>query len=401
MEQKIEIYGATDVGRRRTNNEDSYICQTVWNGSCLLLAAIDGVGGYEGGEVAAEICRKTIIDYVEMSDRSVNGLDVIKQAVVEANNAIVREKERDGRLSRMGCVVTSALIDIERRVVQMAHVGDSRLYSFSIGQLVKLSHDHSIVGYREEIGDLTESEAMAHPQRNLIDRCCGEAIHMFEDENFIDAAIFPIPDGHSQFLFCSDGLSDLLTSAEIAAVLAEAGSSQEKADRLIRQANEAGGKDNVTVVIADLHFPEIVHTSIDSGIQNFETSQPAQKSATRKKLSDVDKVVANKKKLDKSSRRLSRRVKRALPWVFVLIILGVVGALMLGKYLNGQKDKSNVDVPVQNTSNEVIPVKIENKLDPALNIQPDSVNTNKSDSIPSGDPNPAEASDELQNTQPS
>lgn len=382
MDQKIDIYGATDVGRRRTNNEDSFICQTVWDQSCLLLAAIDGVGGYEGGEVAAEICRRTIVDYVSASDRSANGLDIIKQAVVEANNAIVREKERDGRLAQMGCVVTAALIDTERRTVQMAHVGDSRLYSYSAGQLVKLSHDHSIVGYREEIGDLTESEAMSHPQRNLIDRCCGEAVHMFEDENFIDAAIFPIPDGNSQFLFCSDGLSDLLTSAEIAAVLASEGSPEEKVGLLIQKANEAGGKDNVTVVIADLYFPEALQDQFVQPVPEPEPVQNPKKSGKQKKSSKA-KTAAERKEGEKPVRRLSRRVKTALPWVIVVILLGVIAALVLGNYLNDKKEKADAKIPVQTEQSEKIDVTIVNELDTTLVNKTDSLRM--SDSIPSID----------------
>lgn len=382
MDQKIDIYGATDVGRRRTNNEDSFICQTVLDQSCLLLAAIDGVGGYEGGEVAAEICRQTIVDYVSASDRSANGLDIIKQAVVEANNAIVREKERDGRLAQMGCVVTAALIDTERRTVQMAHVGDSRLYSYSAGQLVKLSHDHSIVGYREEIGDLTESEAMSHPQRNLIDRCCGEAVHMFEDENFIDAAIFPIPEGNSQFLFCSDGLSDLLTSAEIAAVLASGGSPEEKVGLLIQKANEAGGKDNVTVVIADLYFPESVQDQFIQPVPEPEPVQNPKKSGKQKKSSKA-KTAAERNEGEKPVRRLSRRVKTALPWVIVVILLGVIAALVLGNYLNDKKEKADAKIPVQTEQSEKIDVTIVNELDTTLVNKTDSLRT--SDSIPSTD----------------
>lgn len=382
MDQKIDIYGATDVGRRRTNNEDSFICQTVWDQSCLLLAAIDGVGGYEGGEVAAEICRRTIVDYVSASDRLANELDIIKQAVVEANNAIVREKERDGRLAQMGCVVTAALIDTERRTVQMAHVGDSRLYSYSAGQLVKLSHDHSIVGYREEIGDLTESEAMSHPQRNLIDRCCGEAVHMFEDENFIDAAIFPIPDGNSQFLFCSDGLSDLLTSAEIAAVLASEGSPEEKVGLLIQKANEAGGKDNVTVVIADLYFPEALQDQFVQPVPEPEPVQNPKKSGKQKKSSKA-KTAAERKEGEKPVRRLSRRVKTALPWVIVVILLGVIAALVLGNYLNDKKEKADAKIPVQTEQSEKIDVTIVNELDTTLVNKTDSLRM--SDSIPSID----------------
>lgn len=249
------VSGKTDLGRVRANNEDSFICRYVWDRDHILLAAIDGVGGYEGGEVAAEIARSVITDYVLANTDNVC-LDMVKQAVVEANNSIVRRKESDETLSGMGCVATVALLDLAVKRAYMAHVGDSRLYVFRDGMLTKLSHDHSIVGYREEMGDLTEEEAMRHPRRNIIDRALGDMIHMADDPNFIDAAIFPIESGVSKFLLCSDGLSDMLTSRQIVSVLAEDLDPEMETDSLVDMANEAGGRDNVTVVIARIDIDD-------------------------------------------------------------------------------------------------------------------------------------------------
>lgn len=251
MSFSADISGNSVTGMVRKNNEDSFIATFVWDDSHILCAAIDGIGGYEGGEVAAEIARDTITRYVETSGGK-SCLSIIKQAVAEANNEILRQKEHRPELSQMGCVVSAALIDLTRRCVNIAHVGDSRIYSFHNGTLTKISHDHSFVGYREEIGDLTEEEAMHHPQRNLIDRSLGDRFHMSDDQNFIDAAIFPIPEGESQYLFCSDGLSDMLTSAQIASVLRSGGNAETEVAALIFAANEAGGRDNITAVIAKI-----------------------------------------------------------------------------------------------------------------------------------------------------
>lgn len=353
MDSEFEIYGSTDTGRCRKNNEDNFICQTVWDESHLLLAAIDGIGGYEGGEVASAIARDVIIDYVGHSSPRSKLLDVIKQAVVEANNAIVRAKEDDARLAQMGCVVTAALIDVENRLLTMAHVGDSRLYSFHDGRLVKLSHDHSIVGYREEIGDLTEEEAMHHPQRNLIERSCGDVIHMFEDSDFIDAAIFPIADGETQFLFCSDGLSDMLRSDQIAAVLAAGLPVSDEVEMLIRQANEAGGKDNVTVVIGRIVMPE---RPVESDIEDY-TSDIQPMAVDPKNDDSIDEIVEPITQSEKEAptgeprrrwhQKIPMRVKRMLPWVLVVILLGVIAALVIGSYVKKIEDETAVVIPEQ------------------------------------------------------
>lgn len=248
------FFGATDTGRVRKNNEDNYIACEIRGGSHILLAAIDGIGGYEGGEVAARIARDTIIAYVNDSADG-NCLDVLKSAVTAANNEIVAQKQQDPKRSNMGCVLSSAIISLEESRLYMVHIGDSRLYRFTPDSgLTKLSHDHSLVGFREEIGMLTEEQAMKHPQRNIIERSLGDIFHSPDDENFLDAGIFPIF-GPTQFLFCSDGLSDMIYSDEIAGVLASDKSARDEVNRLIDMANEAGGKDNITAVVAKLCLP--------------------------------------------------------------------------------------------------------------------------------------------------
>lgn len=254
-EVKATYYGMTDVGCVRTNNEDNLIVATVWDDSHLLLSAIDGIGGYEGGEVAAEIARSVIIEVCRTGDSS-DCLGTLKKAVTMANNSIVEHKRVDPKRSSMGCVATTAIIDLKERRVYMVHVGDSRLYSYNASEgLKKLSHDHSLVGYREEIGQLTEQQAMAHPQRNIIERSLGDVLHNVDDPGFLDAGIFGIYEP-TQYLFCSDGLSDLVYSAEIASVLASEASVTEKVETLIEMAKKAGGKDNITCVIAEVDVPK-------------------------------------------------------------------------------------------------------------------------------------------------
>lgn len=288
---KAEFFGATDRGCVRTNNEDTFVARTLWGGHYILCAAIDGVGGYEGGEVAAAIAADYLVDSLERFPGGRN-LASIKTALCEANNAIIQRQQAEPRLSQMGCVATAALIDLDQRLLYMAHVGDSRLYQYCGGVLTKLSHDHSLVGFREEIGDLTEEEAMHHPMRNQIERLLGDVSHMADDPNFIDAAIFPI-DGTTQYIFCSDGLSDMLTSAQIATELSDDRPVVDEVNALITRAKLAGGKDNVTVVIARIKLPAEPASSpeISDDTTSTDNSDSSDNSDTTKPIPCKNKEI--------------------------------------------------------------------------------------------------------------
>lgn len=246
---RIAFFGATNVGKVRGNNEDAFICQYLWDEEHLLCVAIDGLGGYEGGEIAAGIAKETIVNYLN-NNRMGDLIDLLKQAVTQANNDIVAHQTQNPGCNRMGCVLTAGLFDLQNGQLNVAHVGDSRLYQWHEGNLRKLTHDHSLVGYREDSGLLTEEEAMNHPQRNIVERVLGDKVHHLEDKGFIEAAIFPVQDGMN-FLFCSDGLTDMITSAEISLIIQNNEDNlQDCVQALIESACDHGGKDNVTVVMA-------------------------------------------------------------------------------------------------------------------------------------------------------
>lgn len=250
----VTFKGATDMGKIRTNNEDAYIAQYIWDKEHILAVAIDGVGGYDGGEVAAELARKSIIEYLENYPNG-ERLELLKQAVISANNTIYAERKNQPQFSNMSCVLTAALIEIKERRINMAHIGDTRLYQFANGILTKLSHDHSLVGYREEIGELTEIEAMKHPQRNIIGRDVGSRLLENGANDYVETASFPLL-SKSMLLLCSDGLCDMITSGHMSSVLMSDNNVEDKASALVEAANEAGGKDNVTVVLVDVDLDD-------------------------------------------------------------------------------------------------------------------------------------------------
>lgn len=272
--ENIKFSGLTDTGKRRANNEDAFVAERLDDGTVLAIV-IDGVGGYEGGEVAAEIAQKEIPSYLKEFNRG-ERLELLKQAVVCANNAIFDRRQLDIARPNMSCVLTSALIDADRKVIDMVHVGDTRMYQYHNGELLKLSHDHSYVGYLEDIiKELTEEQAMHHPRRNEISRAVGEERHGVSDLGFLDAEAFPLlPD--SILLLCSDGLTDLVTSNQIVAILEQNLTLKEKAQALIDAANNAGGKDNVTVVLVEYQVEEEEIASIMDENENLQDDSVAE-----------------------------------------------------------------------------------------------------------------------------
>lgn len=243
---QLSYYGLTDPGRCRENNEDAYLLEQ--QGRYVIAVVADGIGGYEGGEVASYLACKCISDYLWDSPEKVLGKDALKQAVIYANNAVVSQQQNP-RLSSMGCVLTAVLFDMEQHLAYMSHVGDTRLYKYKDGVLTKLSRDHSLVGLQEDAGVMSEEEAMSHPRRNIITRFIGNA-RLDWNTNYMMDLRFPI-EIDAQYLICSDGLYDMVTSAEIMEVLAQESDPQQKVEELINRANLAGGKDNITAIILE------------------------------------------------------------------------------------------------------------------------------------------------------
>jgi len=231
---------ATDPGLHRANNEDRvFIDETAG-----IFLVVDGIGGHAAGETAAEIAVGAITRRLATATGKLENR--VRGAIAAANNEIYELAQGHPEWLGMACVLTLALVDDDRVVV--GHVGDSRLYLMSGGKLRKLTSDHSPVGEREDQGEISEREAMAHPRRNQVFRDVGSRLREADDGDFIEINSFRFrPD--AAFLLCSDGLSDVLPSAEIAALLeAYDGDAAFVSRSLVDAANQAGGKDNISVV---------------------------------------------------------------------------------------------------------------------------------------------------------
>jgi len=243
----IELDAETDVGKQRIDNQDNFICTKLWTDTQALMAVIDGVGGYEGGERAAAIAKESIERYMASPKGDV--LSMLREAVVFANNRVNEEREKNLNMAQMCCVLTAAVADAQNHILYYVHVGDTRLYRFRNDELEKLTNDHSLVGLREDAGELTEAEAMQHPRRNVILRQVGSDSHRIDDPDFLEYGTSDFIPGDT-LLVCSDGLSDMITSAQISAILRKQIPFPKKTSALIILANEMGGNDNITVVLA-------------------------------------------------------------------------------------------------------------------------------------------------------
>ncbi|HEY0410121.1 MAG TPA: protein phosphatase 2C domain-containing protein, partial [Candidatus Dormibacteraeota bacterium] len=204
-------------------------------------------GGESGGEIAAQTALEIL--QARLSRRTTDDARLIREAIALANKQIWERAEANPALAGMACVLTVAVVDGDQATV--GHVGDSRLYLLRPGEIRKVTRDHSPIGAREDVGEISEAEAMSHPRRNEIFRDVGSAPHEPDEEGFIDVTrVAFAPD--SALLLCSDGLSDLVTSEAIrAAVEARADDPRQAVADLIAAANAAGGKDNVSAVLVE------------------------------------------------------------------------------------------------------------------------------------------------------
>jgi serine/threonine protein phosphatase PrpC len=233
----------SDPGRERENNEDRVLCDPERG----IYAVVDGVGGETGGEIAAQTAVEIL--QARLSRRTTDAARLIREAIALANKQIYDQAAASPALAGMACVLTVAVVDGGQATI--GHVGDSRLYLLRQGEIRKVTRDHSPVGAREDAGEISEAEAMRHPRRNEIFRDVGSAPHEPDEEGFIDVTQIRFePD--AALLICSDGLSDLVTAADIlAAVEAHAADPREAVQALIDAANQAGGKDNVSAVLVE------------------------------------------------------------------------------------------------------------------------------------------------------
>jgi PPM family protein phosphatase len=232
MLRAAETTCKTDTGRQRRDNEDNAFARAP------VFVVADGMGGAQAGEVASRIA-------IEAFEQGLPGdgspEERLATRVREANHQIYERSRADRGRAGMGTTLTAAYVDDAH--VAIAHVGDSRAYLFRDGTLQRLTQDHSLVDELVRRGKLTEEQAAEHPQRSIITRALGP-----EPDVEVDTWTYPARPG-DVVLLCSDGLTSMISEERVREVLAANDNLDAAADALIHEANEAGGRDNITVVL--------------------------------------------------------------------------------------------------------------------------------------------------------
>ena len=236
---ELQPFGLTDAGKVRQNNEDAMLVGDGEDETLFVVA--DGIGGFEAGEVASSLA----VDVL----RGLHPDKTFKAAIGEANRRILAAGRDDEKLSGMGTTVVAIRFGGTQGepLAEIAHVGDSRAYLVRGGEMNPITEDHSLVAELVRSGDLTRDQAAEHPQKNLITRALGA-----DEDVDVDTTVLPI-DAGDRVLLCSDGLSDMVSEARISEILLESPDDPERAARgLLSAALEAGGNDNITVVVVDV-----------------------------------------------------------------------------------------------------------------------------------------------------
>jgi serine/threonine protein phosphatase PrpC len=303
----------THPGRVRLNNEDLPLIDAARG----IFGVIDGIGGQAGGEVAAATARDVVLQ--RLARPLGTPAERVREAIAIANNEIHRRAQEASELGGMACVMTLAIV--ADGWLTIGHVGDTRLYKITRDGLRKLTRDHSPVGEREDAGELSEVDAMRHPRRHEVFRDVGSVYRDKDEQEFVDIVEQPLePD--SAILICSDGVTDMLPASTLAHIVRQhAGDPQRVVEALVGAANDAGGRDNVTVVYAEM--PRFAEAMGRDAAEELAPTEPPGAPPAAAGGSDAGPF-----------RRAARAVVGSrVTWFFAGMLIGVVGALMLTLYI--------------------------------------------------------------------
>jgi len=240
----MQFYTLSDCGKRRENNEDFCAAENIKGYDVMMLA--DGMGGAASGEVASQSAVKTAMLHIRENLKEnfepAQILSVMKEALSRANSEILKLSIQNDEYNGMGTTADICIVD--KNTVYTAHIGDSRIYKISEDKISMLTRDHTLMDYLISTGAITPREALTHPQRHMITRALG-TVEIID----VDTSISEIKE-KDVLLLCSDGLTNMLSDSEIASIIRKSQSPAQAAETLVRRANEEGGNDNITVVVA-------------------------------------------------------------------------------------------------------------------------------------------------------
>jgi PPM family protein phosphatase len=329
------FYGITDKGKRRVKNEDTFFVREIQGTPLLIAGVVDGVGGYRGGDIAAEIARSILLESLQIISGD-NIIESLRQAIIAANKKIIEAKKEDPANELMACVLTCLVADKKNHICWYAHVGDTRIYLLRDHSLVKLSKDHSVVGFLEESGRLSEEEAMRHPRRNEINKAVGFEEDISSPEDFIETGESPFLPG-DQLLLCSDGLTDMISSEAIMSILTSEKDIPSKARSLIEAANEAGGNDNITAVL-------VIN-------DNLSKQKPEPVLVERKNAETVIPVATDEAAPETELKQAKKKNRRLIAFM-AIIFIGLGAVSLTGAFQKNKKTAITNPVPVKTATKQ-------------------------------------------------
>jgi protein phosphatase len=354
---RITAYAASDVGRHREINEDN-----MFSGSSVFAVA-DGMGGHAAGEVASEAALRPIAQLDGTTfDEARAATDALRRAVEEANRKVVDQAKADPNLAGMGTTLTAVLLRGDR--LHLAHVGDSRAYLLRAGETInQLTTDHTLVEQLVQDGRLSRDEVASHPQRSVITRAIGVDVEV--DVDTLEQVLQP----GDQIILCSDGLSGPVSDPEIAELLLNEPDGERAVTQLVQAANDAGGPDNITVVLLRVEDGGSGPVLADDDTED-ETGELDERDRPQVALTDPPKSIpirtrpesehhdwakdmsryGDRQGVDSGTgldhRGSGKRVLAVLTGVIVILgILGAGGYLLLSRaYFIGPLDNGNVGI---------------------------------------------------------
>lgn len=244
----LRSYAVTDIGHRRQINQDFvYLSETPVGNLPNIFIVADGMGGHNAGEFASRYAVETIVEEVKTSFER-NPAVILSKAINKAN-AYIRQKA-DGDKALMGMGTTIVIATCIGKYLEVANVGDSRLYLIN-DAIEQVTIDHSLVEEMIQRGGIDRKSARNHPDKNIITRALGA-------RNTIEADFFNLElEAGDIVLLCSDGLTNMVEDEDIRKILKSGGSLKERAETLVRMANDNGGKDNISVIIIEPSADEV------------------------------------------------------------------------------------------------------------------------------------------------
>lgn len=240
----MRFYGKTDIGRRREMNQDMYSVHT-FNEKQGFGLVCDGMGGQSAGNVASDMACSIITDKIRKTVETGVAYQppaVLEAALREANYTVYKRSMVEPECRGMG--TTAVVVFVCGDTAYCAHVGDSRIYLLHEGRLSQVTRDHSLVQELVEKGEITPEEMRTHPGRNMITRAVGVALTVETD--LLEITVLP----GDKLLLCSDGLTNMVPDSRIAEILMQ-NDGEQACGLLIKEANKAGGLDNITAVVAE------------------------------------------------------------------------------------------------------------------------------------------------------